>query len=66
MEDLERGINVMDLIYERSLLTIIAASGNDADAGLPGVRARSRPALKQTVEVKPGITQEDGHSKNRF
>ncbi|CCT76122.1 related to tol protein [Fusarium fujikuroi IMI 58289] len=56
MEDLERGINVMDLIYERSLLTIIAASGNDADAGLPGVRARSRQALKQTVEVKPGIS----------
>ncbi|KAF5236798.1 hypothetical protein FANTH_11119 [Fusarium anthophilum] len=56
MEDLERGINVMDLIYERSLLTIIAASGNDADAGLPGVRARSRPALKQTIEVKPGIS----------
>ncbi|KAF5676341.1 hypothetical protein FDENT_9510 [Fusarium denticulatum] len=56
MEDLERGINVMDLIYERSLLTIIAASGNDADAGLPGVRARSRPSLKQTIEVKPGIS----------
>ncbi|KAF5988713.1 hypothetical protein FBULB1_1321 [Fusarium bulbicola] len=56
MEDLERGINVMDLIYERSLLTIIAASGNDANAGLPGVRARSRPALKQTIEIKPGIS----------
>lgn len=30
-------INVMEQIYARAIFTIVAASGDDADAGLPGV-----------------------------
>ncbi|KAM5343593.1 hypothetical protein ACJ41O_012130 [Fusarium nematophilum] len=52
-DDLERGVNVMDLIYERSWLTVVAACGSDANADLPGVRLSSRPASDLTIEVKP-------------
>ena len=34
-DDMRSGIDVMDLIYERAALTIIAASGDNANAGLP-------------------------------
>ncbi|KAM0426344.1 hypothetical protein ACHAPT_008385 [Fusarium lateritium] len=54
-EDLERGVNVMDRIYERSWLTVVAACGSDANAGLPGVQFGSRRASEPTVEVAPGI-----------
>jgi hypothetical protein len=36
-DDLLRGVQEMDMIYELSALTIIAATGTDANAGLPGV-----------------------------
>lgn len=36
-EDLQLGISVMDSIYRDAYLTIIAAEGDDANAGLPGV-----------------------------
>lgn len=35
-------VSSMDAIYGSALLTIVAADGADANAGLPGVRARSR------------------------
>ncbi|UPK97518.1 hypothetical protein LCI18_008453 [Fusarium solani-melongenae] len=54
-EDLERGINVMDQIYERSWLTVVAGCGSDANAGLPGVQIGSRSSVKLAVEVKPGV-----------
>ncbi|KAF6804480.1 hypothetical protein CMUS01_14840, partial [Colletotrichum musicola] len=50
-EDLERGVKVMDNIYEQSQLTVIAATGHSAEAGLPGVRGNSR-LQTQAVEVK--------------
>jgi Heterokaryon incompatibility protein (HET) len=37
-----RGIEAMDLIYEKAALCIIAASGDNANAGLPGVRKSTR------------------------
>jgi hypothetical protein len=46
-------IQRMDLIYENSLFTIIAADGVDADAGLPGVQPNSRQnhqVLEQVTE----------------
>ncbi|UKZ80354.1 hypothetical protein TrVFT333_008112 [Trichoderma virens FT-333] len=46
--DLSRGVQVMDAIYERSWLTIVAASGHDANAGLPGIQDRSRFATYPT------------------
>ncbi|KAF6806673.1 hypothetical protein CSOJ01_08657 [Colletotrichum sojae] len=35
-DDLERGVKVMDNIYEQSRLTIVAATGHNAKTGLPG------------------------------
>ncbi|WAO85978.1 HET domain-containing protein [Fusarium falciforme] len=54
-EDLERGVDVMDQIYERAWLTIFAATGTDANAGLPGVQVGSRRPANLALEVQPGI-----------
>lgn len=54
-EDLDLGVNSMDLIYERAWLTIVAACGHDANAGLPGVRESTRKAHRNTDEVHPGV-----------
>lgn len=54
-QDLERGVNVMDQIYERSWFTIVAAAGTDANAGLPGVQVGSRRPANFALEVQPGI-----------
>lgn len=53
--DMERGIASMDAIYEGSYLNIIAASGFDANSGLPGVRYGSRRALQDVETVRPGV-----------
>ncbi|KAF6809150.1 hypothetical protein CPLU01_15556 [Colletotrichum plurivorum] len=50
-DDLERGVKVMDNIYEQSRLTIIAAAGHNSKAGLPGVRVNSRLQTR-AVDVK--------------
>ncbi|KAH7128140.1 heterokaryon incompatibility protein-domain-containing protein [Dendryphion nanum] len=55
-EDLELGVAVMDQVYERSWLTIIAACGHDANAGLPGVREGSRKFSNLTLDVKRDIS----------
>ncbi len=55
-EDKQRGINIMDEIYERSWLTIIAACGHDANAGLPGVHDLSRKMSRTPIEVKYGMS----------
>jgi len=55
-DDLGRGINVMDLIYERAWLAVIAASGYDANAGLPGIRNGTRKGTGNSIEVKPGVS----------
>lgn len=52
---MRRGIQSMDMIYEGSTLNIIAASGYDAAAGLPGVGYCSRKSPQEIQEVKPGI-----------
>jgi len=54
-EDLERGIRIMDRIYEHASITIIAAHGHDANAGLPGVQANFRETRAVVSEIKPGI-----------
>lgn len=57
-DDTARGVKVMDEIYERSWLTIVAASGHSANAGLPGVREGSRypsTAIPVTEDVSLGI-----------
>ncbi|OIW26670.1 HET-domain-containing protein, partial [Coniochaeta ligniaria NRRL 30616] len=59
--DLERGIHVMDMIYERSHVTLVAAAGHDSWYGLPGVRQGSRRIVDRKVEVGPA-TYVDLHS----
>ena len=44
----------MDAIYGNALLTIDAAAGQDANAGLPGVRPFSRQVEQLIVEYQPG------------
>jgi hypothetical protein len=55
-KDFELGVAVMDQVFERSWLTIIAACGHDANAGLPGVREGSRKVSHLLTEVKKGVS----------
>jgi hypothetical protein len=50
-----RGVNVMHRIYEHAWLTIVAACGHNANAGLPGVGQESRLGRDNAVEVTPGM-----------
>ena len=54
-EDLTYGIQQMDLIYEQSILNIVAATGSDASAGLPGVCEDSQQFNQYGEEVLPGV-----------
>lgn len=54
--DLDRGVNVMDLIYEQAWLTIIAGHGHNANTGLPRVRQGSKKASQNIVQIKPGVS----------
>jgi hypothetical protein len=54
-DDMQAGIQTMDIIYERALLTIIAASGIDANAGLPGVHPSSRRSNQVIETVHAGV-----------
>ncbi|KAJ4317165.1 hypothetical protein N0V84_007469 [Fusarium piperis] len=54
-KDLEKGVNVMDQIYECAWLTIVAACGTNANAGLPGVQLGSRGSQTTALYVLPGI-----------
>ncbi|KAH9482132.1 hypothetical protein JR316_0004227 [Psilocybe cubensis] len=48
-------ISKMDLIYGAAYLTIIAATGGDANAGLPGVRPGTRKIPQLIEEIYPGL-----------
>ncbi|KAK3312603.1 heterokaryon incompatibility protein-domain-containing protein [Apodospora peruviana] len=57
-DDVSRGVKIMDEIYERSWLTIIAASGHNANGGLPGIHENSRcssAAVPITEDVSVGL-----------
>ncbi|KAG5819171.1 hypothetical protein H9Q74_000758 [Fusarium xylarioides] len=45
----------LDLVYERAWLTIVAASGHDANARLPGVQEGTRGGSDNTFEIVPGV-----------
>lgn len=44
-----------DWVYARATLTVVAGSGKDANAGLPGVRKESRKFHQEIEEIKPGL-----------
>jgi hypothetical protein len=54
-EDIGLGTQVMDIIYELSDLTIIAAGGVDASAGLAGLRQSTRTSTQVVREIGSGI-----------
>lgn len=49
--DKKEQISNMDMIYKEARLTVIAASGDDADAGLPGLTPGSRTVRQEEVIV---------------
>jgi len=58
-------ISRMHEIYDAALVTIVALSGQDADSGLPGLRARSRQAQRsidiaglQLITFPPPLEEE--------
>lgn len=51
MQEIER----MDKIYGNAFLAIIAATGDDADAGLSGLRTARNPASQVIEEISPGL-----------
>jgi hypothetical protein len=53
--DLQKGVDVMDMIYERAIMTIVAAAGDNANASLPGVREGSRFTTQHVEQIKPGV-----------
>lgn len=55
LEDMTLSIPFMDMIYRGAFATIIAASGTDANAGIPGIRPRTRQAEQYVEEVVPGV-----------
>ena len=48
-------IPFMDLIYDRAFLTIVAATGQDSAAGLPGIHKGTRCDAQIIEELKPGL-----------
>ena len=48
-------IPFMDLVYDRAFLTIVAATGQDSDEGLPGLRKGTRCVTQRIEELKPGL-----------
>jgi hypothetical protein len=53
--DVQLGTAIMDLIYAESILTIVAASGKDANSGLAGVNDGSRFVVQFIETVKPSV-----------
>lgn len=51
----EEAIRKMDLVYGASFITILAATGNDANAGLPGVRPGTRNFRQPIEQIAPGF-----------
>lgn len=54
-EDVTKGVMVMDLIYERAYVTILAADGDSAESGLPGVRETPRKVRQSPASLKAGL-----------
>lgn len=48
-------IGQMDAIYGCARLTLVAAAGSDAQAGLPGIRASTRPSRQRAVHIDKSV-----------
>jgi hypothetical protein len=56
--DKQRFISNMDIVYQKALLTIVAMSGENSDAGLAGIRPKSRSCEQHPFKIKGGIIVE--------
>jgi hypothetical protein len=54
-EDMQDGMQNMDLVYEGAVLCIVAAAGHDAGAGLPGMQTNSRNVEQHIEKVAPEV-----------
>ena len=63
--DLLRGIMNMQLVYESSYVTVIAADTKSADSGIPGIGLLPREVKQDRQLLKPGLEIMRVHSINR-
>lgn len=61
-DDVSLGIKQLNSIYQGSYFTIVAASGTDANAGLPGVGSASRNIRQIVRDISPGLSMTVLHS----
>ncbi len=54
--DKEQQLRVMGDIYSRASLTIVAAAGADANAGIPGLEIGSRSLPQHTIQIADDLT----------
>jgi len=59
-------INNMDLIYSEAQLTIVAAAGEGADFGLPGISSRPRKQPMRYSFAGIELIEIDAFEKNIF
>ncbi|KAI1768407.1 heterokaryon incompatibility protein-domain-containing protein [Hypoxylon sp. FL1150] len=55
-DDKAQQIRIMDGIYSRAHLTIVAAAGAHADAGIPGLKPNTRSLPQRTLRVSDDLT----------
>lgn len=53
--ELQECVAIMDLFYEMAILTVVAAGGEDAWAGLQGVAPTPRRMNRHVREIAPGL-----------
>lgn len=61
-DDVSVGVELMNSVYQGSLFTIVAATGSDADAGLPGLPRTPRIVSRATMAVTPDLKMTVLHS----
>lgn len=55
-EDKVQQLRMMDRIYSRASLTIVAAAGSHADAGIPGLQPETRSRKQHTAKISDDLT----------
>ncbi|KAL7928622.1 heterokaryon incompatibility domain-containing protein [Trichoderma chlorosporum] len=55
-EDKVQQLRMMDSIYSRASLTIVAAAGSHANAGIPGLQPATRSRKQHTVQISQELT----------
>ncbi|KAL6700184.1 heterokaryon incompatibility domain-containing protein [Trichoderma pleuroticola] len=56
VDDKVQQLRMMDSIYSRASLTIVAAAGTHADAGIPGLQPTTRCRKQHTVQISKDLT----------